>query len=110
MAVPELQPLDITGSPELSRLADEVQATRRPRILRRGDQDVAMLVPLGAAVRTPMPYSPALEAVLAGLPDDDPIVRTAGALHTDQPFLGYDEEEAAVALAIGYDVVAQWER
>lgn len=109
MTASKRQPLDVTGSPELSRLADDVQATRRPRVLRKGDQDVALVLPLGTATPTPMPYNPALEAVLAGLPEDSVVVRTAGALHTDQPFLGYDEEEEAVALAIGYDVVAQWE-
>jgi hypothetical protein len=59
------QARDITDIPELSRLADEVRATRRPRILRRGNEDVAMLVPLAHAVLTPMPYNRALTAALA---------------------------------------------
>lgn len=40
-----------------------------------------------------MPYNPKLAAVLAGLPKDSVIARTAGALHTDQRFPGYDEEK-----------------
>ncbi len=105
----EQQPINITNVPELARLVDEVRATHRPRMLRRADKDVAILVPLADEVLTPMPPNPALDAVLAGVPKDDPVARTAGILHTDQPFLGYDEEEKAAALAIGYDIVAQWE-
>jgi hypothetical protein len=85
----EQQPLDITALPELSRLADEVQQTRQPRVWRRGDRDVA---------------------VLAGLTDNDPVARTAGILHTNQPFPGYAEEEEQAAAAIAADIVAAWER
>jgi len=31
-------------------------------------------------------------------------------LHTDQPFLGHDEEEEQAAIAIAADIVAEWER
>jgi hypothetical protein len=104
------QPLDITNDAKLSRLADEVQATKRPRIWRRDDRDVAMLVPLASAEPTPMPYNPALAAVLAKLPKDSGVARTAGILHTAQPFPGYDEENEQAAIAIAADIVAQWER
>jgi predicted PhzF superfamily epimerase YddE/YHI9 len=106
----EQQPLDITALPELSRLADEVQQTRQPRVWRRGDRDVAVPVPLVTAVRTPAPANPALAAVLAGLTDNDPVARTAGILHTNQPFPGYAEEEEQAAAAIAADIVAAWER
>jgi hypothetical protein len=106
----ESPPLDITNVPELSRLVDEVQRTQRPRVWRRGDKDVAMLVPLANAVPPPAPYNPALEAVLAKLPKDSVTARTAGALHTDQPFLGHDEEEEQAAIAIAAEIVAEWER
>jgi hypothetical protein len=43
----ELQPIDISRMPELAQLAEEVHATRTPRVLRRGDQDLALLVPAG---------------------------------------------------------------
>ncbi len=109
----EQQPIDITDLPELGRLADEVRASRRPRLLRRGAEEIAMLVPVVpfvAGVITPMPPNPELDALLAGLPKDDPVVRTAGALHTDQPFLDHEEEEAALALAIGLEGIADRER
>src|SRR5690349_19893309 len=101
--------IDITESPELSRLAGEVQRTMVPRVLRRGHEEVAVVLPLGTARITPAPYNPALEAVLAGLPADSVVRRTAGALHTDQPFLGYAEEKAAMEAAIAYDILRQWE-
>jgi hypothetical protein len=41
----ELKSIDITAIPELVQLADEVRKTKKPRLLRRGDEDVAMLVP-----------------------------------------------------------------
>lgn len=41
----ELTPIDITHQPDLLRLAEEVERTGRPRRLRRGDRDVALLVP-----------------------------------------------------------------
>jgi len=104
----EAESIDITDRPELAQLADEVRRTMRPRVLRRGDEEVALILPLGTAKITPVPYNPALEEVLAGLPADDPVVRTAGALHTDQPFLGYDVEKALAEQAIGRDIVAQW--
>lgn len=105
----EAQSIDITESPELARLADEVHRTMQPRVLRRGTEEIAVVIPLGTAKITPVPYNPALEAVLAGLPADSVVRRTAGALHTDQPFLGYAEEKAAMEAAIAYDIVRQWE-
>ncbi len=49
--VRELNPIDITSMPELDRLAEEVNRTGRPRRLRRGTEDIAVLIP--AAPRTP---------------------------------------------------------
>lgn len=105
----EAQSIDITESPELARLADEVHRTMQPRVLRRGNEDVALVIPLGTAKITPVPYNPALEAVLAGLPADDPVVRTAGALHTDQPFPGTEVEREAAAEAMAREAAADWE-
>jgi hypothetical protein len=56
-----------------------------------------------------MTDNPALLAVLTKLPRDSVIARTAGILHTDQPFPGYDEEGEAAAIAIAHDAVAQSE-
>ncbi|MHB8573779.1 MAG: hypothetical protein ACYDCQ_00465 [Dehalococcoidia bacterium] len=99
----EPQPLDITNTPELSRVADDVRHTGRPRVWRRGGKDIAVLVPIANAVRTPPPYNPALAAVLEKLPKDSIVARTAGSLHTDQPFPGYDQEREAAALAMARD-------
>lgn len=38
-------PLNVSDQPELVRLAEEVQATQQPRLLRRDDQDLAVLMP-----------------------------------------------------------------
>ena len=46
-----LQSLDITNTPELLHLAEEVQRTRQPRVLERGGQAVAVVVPITAKNR-----------------------------------------------------------
>lgn len=104
------QPLDITNIPELSRLVDEVYNTSRPLILQRAGEDVAVLMSLRRYPITPPPPNPALDAVLAGEPEDSVVRRTAGALHTDQPFLGYEEEQEAVMLARALDYANEMER
>ena len=43
----ELAPIDITDDPDLLRFAEEVRRTGLPRLLRRGDEDVAVLSPVG---------------------------------------------------------------
>ena len=42
----ELAPIDITKSHDLLRLAEEVRRSGRPRLLRRGNEDVAVLSPV----------------------------------------------------------------
>lgn len=103
----EQQPLDITDMPELSRLADEVCQTGRPRVLRRAGEDVAVLVPLKPAARMRPADNPALAALLARLPKDSVVARTAGALWSEIPFPGYDEEQAATERAVADDAVAR---
>ena len=39
--------IDVTDSPELLHLAEEVSQTREPRMLRRGNQELALLLPIG---------------------------------------------------------------
>ena len=46
----ELAPIDISNVPDLMRLAEEVAASGKPRVLRREDVDIAILMPV-AAVR-----------------------------------------------------------
>lgn len=40
-----LQPIDIASLPDLAPVVDEVRRTRRPRIIRRDGEDVAVLAP-----------------------------------------------------------------
>jgi hypothetical protein len=47
----ERTPLDISRMPELAHLADEVRRTQTPRVLRQGEDDVAVLMPVPAAPR-----------------------------------------------------------
>ncbi|MHB8645147.1 MAG: hypothetical protein ACYDAR_05090 [Thermomicrobiales bacterium] len=42
----ELEPMDISNVPELLHLAEEVRATRSPRVLRSHDEDLAVLQPI----------------------------------------------------------------
>ena len=56
----ELQPIDISGMPEVAQLADEVERTKRPRVLRRGDKDVAVLMPATSALDEGYQSIPAL--------------------------------------------------
>ena len=57
----ELQPIDISAIPELARLADEVERTRQPRRLRRGDKDVAVLMPAPSPLDAGYQSIPALD-------------------------------------------------
>ena len=41
----ELRPIDISNSPELLRLVEEVQSSNEPRVLQRESEDVAILLP-----------------------------------------------------------------
>ncbi len=42
----ELKSLDITDTPELLRLAEEVQATGKPQVLVRESEELAVLMPV----------------------------------------------------------------
>ena len=41
--------IDISNKPDLLRLAEEVKATRKPRLLKRNGETLAMLMPTGTA-------------------------------------------------------------
>ncbi len=65
-----LTPIDISNLPDLLRIAEEVQATKTPRILKRDTETVAMLMPVGTAVKPekkPKPTKTDYEASLAAL-------------------------------------------
>ena len=42
-------PIDISNHPDLLRLAEEVEATKKPRELKRDRKTVAILIPVGTA-------------------------------------------------------------
>jgi len=42
----EITPVDISNSPELLKLAQDVRTSGAPRLLRDGEQDLAMLTPV----------------------------------------------------------------
>ncbi len=46
MQASEPKRIDVRGSVDLSALAEDVQSTDEPRILRRGDEDVAVVLPI----------------------------------------------------------------
>lgn len=48
----ELTPIDVSLLPELAHLADEVQRTRTIHVLRRDNQDLAIVMPAVAPTQT----------------------------------------------------------
>ncbi len=65
-----LTPIDISNLPDLLRLAEEVKETKTPRILKRDNETVAMLMPVGTAVKPvkkPKPTKADYDASLAAL-------------------------------------------
>lgn len=51
----EYTPLDISNAAELLKLAEEVQRTKQPRVLRRADEDLAVITPVTKkAIRSPI--------------------------------------------------------
>ncbi len=46
-----LTPIDISNSPELIRIAEEVRSTNTPRVLKRNSETVAVLMPVAIAVK-----------------------------------------------------------
>jgi len=94
----ESQPFDISTVPELARLADEVRQTRRPRLLRRANVDIAVLTPLPAPRRRTKPAAVADRVAI--------VARTAGSLGSDIPFHSIDAERAAAEEAMAADAVS----
>jgi len=65
-----LIPIDISNLPDLLRLAEEVQNTKTPRILKRDTETVAVLMPVGSAVKPekkPAPTKADYDASLAAI-------------------------------------------
>ncbi len=47
--------IDIEKLPELVRIAEEVRATQEPRLLRKGKEALALVVPVSARPDSPLP-------------------------------------------------------
>lgn len=47
----ELKAIEIDDAPDLLRIAEEVKAADEPRLLRRGGEDIAIMMPIKPAVR-----------------------------------------------------------
>jgi hypothetical protein len=60
----EHSPIDISGIPELLRIVEDVQLTRRPRVLTRGSKDVAVVVPVPVKAKRGRGRADDREAVL----------------------------------------------
>jgi hypothetical protein len=45
-----LTPIDISNQPDILRLAEEVQTTRTPRVLKRANESIAVVMPLATAL------------------------------------------------------------
>jgi hypothetical protein len=94
----ELQPIDISDAPELLRLAEEVRSSRAPRLLRSGDQDVAILIP--AEHGTAPPRGSRRRDRRTG--PDDPLWKLIGLVHSESP--GDVAENKDKYLADAYDL------
>jgi hypothetical protein len=62
----ETTPFDISDIPDLLRIAEEVQTSKVPRLLKHGNKAVAILAPIGPATLTPNPQLRDLANRLAG--------------------------------------------
>jgi antitoxin (DNA-binding transcriptional repressor) of toxin-antitoxin stability system len=78
--VQKLNPtIDISNLPDLLRLVEEVQASGQPRVLTRGDQQVAVLSPVSAP-DNPLAASEASPTLPEAPSDPDEDLRAARAL------------------------------
>jgi hypothetical protein len=46
LTMPHPTPIDITNMPDLVRIAEEVEATNKPRVLKRDNTPIAILTPV----------------------------------------------------------------
>jgi hypothetical protein len=66
----EVQSIDVSDAPEILRLAEEVQRSNQPRLLRRDAEELAVIMPLRKAPRR--------RRRTGVITHDDPFVRMAG--------------------------------
>ena len=83
----ELQPIDITDSTELLALAEEVRRSGVARLLKRGEQDLALLTPL-------TPRQPARSPRRATIEERDALLNIIGIGASAEPTdIARDEQE-----------------
>lgn len=94
-------PIDISSVPELVRLAEDVQQTRHPRVLRRANEDIAVLAPLPSPQRSLSRPPRSTAAALAV------VERTAGIFRAaaKQPPATIAEETAAFERGVADEVM-----
>lgn len=95
-------PVDISNVPELVRLAEDVRTTRQPRVLRRANEDLAVLAPLPASQRrAPIRSRRSTTAALAV------VERTAGIFRgaAKQPPATIEDETGAFEQAVADQVM-----
>jgi hypothetical protein len=85
----EAIPIDVSAMPELARIAEDVASTRTPRVLTRGDEEIAVLYPVsprrrrGAKPVTDEDIEAALAASWVGLVDPDALKRQLDEARSD---------------------------
>ena len=89
----ELVATDITSNPELRRLAEAVQASGEPRLLRRDHEDIAVVVPVSVSLATRTRRSSRPVTV------DDPLFSLIGCGHSGVPGGLADRKHEALARA-----------
>ncbi len=57
--------IDISNTPDLLKLAEEVKKTGTPRVLQRADEEIAVLMPMRKAARRPAKRTPTAEDIAA---------------------------------------------
>lgn len=73
----ELQRIDVSSTPELLRIAEEVHNTGKPRVLGRDDEDLAVVMPAKAVKRRSHRGRP--------LTYDDPLWELVGSVSSAEP-------------------------
>lgn len=93
----ELMPVDITDTPNLLRLAEEVRRSGQPRLLRRADEDLAVLTPVTSPAK-----GRARKGKTYTKEDDDAFLASAGSWKGNvdvDKFLKDNEESRRLSLS-----------
>src|SRR5690348_5651649 len=101
--------VDVSGLPEVARLAEEVRQSRTPRVLRRGNEVIATIVPVEPLDATLLARrgDRASEGKTRGAPRPPAsgvVAATAGIFKSSTPSLSAEELRVAAEEAIAEDV------